>query len=80
MKSQFQKIVLIHMNLTDVEVGKLIIMVFQVKKQSNCENLKLDNVFICEPGHSYSLFIKGNDYWKINNGSQILMITDLGAI
>tara|TARA_Y100000817_G_scaffold293259_1_gene266086 strand:+ start:1474 stop:3198 length:1725 start_codon:yes stop_codon:yes gene_type:complete len=33
------------------------------------ENLKLDNVFICEPGHSYSLFIKGNDYWKINNGN-----------
>ena len=33
------------------------------------ENLQLDNVYICEPGHSYSLFINGNDYWKINNGN-----------
>ena len=33
------------------------------------ENLQLDNVYICVWGHSYSLFINGNDYWKINNGN-----------
>jgi len=33
------------------------------------ENLELDNVYICEPSHSYSLYIKSNDYWKINNGN-----------
>ena len=33
------------------------------------ENLNIENVYICQPGHSYSLYIESNDYWKINNGN-----------
>ncbi len=33
------------------------------------ESLKIENVFICEPGHSYSIYIESNDYWKVNNGN-----------
>lgn len=33
------------------------------------ENLNIENVYICQPGHSYSLYIESNDFWKINNGN-----------
>ena len=33
------------------------------------ENLNLENVYICQPGHSYSLYIESNNFWKINNGN-----------
>ena len=33
------------------------------------ENLKIENVYICEPGHSYSIYIRSNDFWKVTNGN-----------
>ena len=33
------------------------------------ENLKIENVFICAPSHSYSIYIESNNFWKINNGN-----------